>query len=92
MAAQGETQPRGDALERLAQVGTYRTLGAQKLSPQDERFEKARRTIGLFLAPAVVLILLLPIVMEENQERLAAALLSVVVRGLARRCRSRSAA
>jgi hypothetical protein len=31
MAAQGETQSRGDALERLAQVGTYRTLGEQVL-------------------------------------------------------------
>ena len=32
MAVQGESA-RGDALERLAQVGTYRTLGEQKLSP-----------------------------------------------------------
>jgi len=77
MAAEG---PRGDALERLAQVGTYRTLGEQKLSPQEERFEKARRTIGLFLAPAVFLIfLLLPLDMDETQQRLAAALLFVVV-------------
>jgi len=78
MAAQGES--RGDALERLAQVGTYRTLGEQKLSPQEERFEKARRTIGLFLAPAVFLIfLLLPLDMESTQQKLAAALLFVVV-------------
>ena len=41
MAAQGESKPRGDALERLAKVGTYRTLGEQVLSPQEERFEKA---------------------------------------------------
>ena len=39
----------GDALERIAGAGTYRTLGEQKLSPAEERFEKARRTIGLFL-------------------------------------------
>jgi sodium-dependent dicarboxylate transporter 2/3/5 len=78
MAAEGE--PRGDALERLAQVGTYRTLGEQKLSPQEERFEKARRTVGLFLAPAVFLIfLLLPLDMESTQQRLGAALLFVVV-------------
>ena len=78
MAAQGES--RGDALERLAQVGTYRTLGEQKLSPQEERFEKGRRTIGLFLAPAVfVIFLLLPLDMDWTQQRLAAALLFVVV-------------
>jgi sodium-dependent dicarboxylate transporter 2/3/5 len=80
MAAQGETQRRGDALERLAQVGTYRTLGEQKLSPQEERFEKARRTIGLFLAPAVFLIFyLLPLDMDETQQKLAASLLFVIV-------------
>ena len=78
--AAGEGKSHGDALERLAQVGTYRTLGEQKLSPQEERFEKARRTIGLFLAPAVFLIfLLLPLDMESNQQKLAAALLFVVV-------------
>ena len=75
-----EGESRGDALERIAQVGTYRTLGEQKLSPQEERFEKARRTIGLFLAPAVFLIfLLLPLDMDETQQKLAAALLFVVV-------------
>jgi solute carrier family 13 (sodium-dependent dicarboxylate transporter), member 2/3/5 len=75
-----ERESRGDALERLAQVGTYRTLGEQRLSPQEERFEKARRTIGLFLAPAVFLIFLfLPLDMDETQQRLAAALLFVVV-------------
>src|ERR671915_210652 len=80
MAVQGEGQSRGDALERLAQVGTYRTLGEQKLSPQEERFEKARRTVGLFLAPAVFLIFyLLPLDMDETQQKLAAALLFVVV-------------
>jgi sodium-dependent dicarboxylate transporter 2/3/5 len=80
MAAQGETRSRGDALERLAQVGTYRTLGEQKLSPQEERFEKARRTIGLFLAPAVfVIFYLLPLDMDETQQKLAAALLFVIV-------------
>ena len=80
MAVQGERETRGDALERLAQVGTYRTLGEQKLSPQEERFEKARRTIGLFLAPAVFLIFyLLPLDMDETQQKLAAALLFVIV-------------
>src|SRR5919106_6916980 len=81
MAAQGEeTRSREDALERLTKVGTYRTLGEQKLSPQEERFEKGRRTIGLFLAPLVFLIFfLLPLDMDETQQKLAAALLFVVV-------------
>ncbi len=29
---------------------TYRSLGEQQLSPAEEKFEKGRRTIGLFLA------------------------------------------
>ncbi len=78
MAEQGES--RGDALERIASVGTYRTLGEQTLSPAEERFEKGRRTIGLFLAPAVFIIfLLLPLDMDWTQQRLAAALLFVIV-------------
>src|ERR671914_561077 len=45
-----------------------------------ERFEKGRRTIGLFLAPLVFLIFyLLPLDMDETQQKLAAALLFVVV-------------
>jgi hypothetical protein len=93
MAAQGESA-RGDALERLAQVGTYRTLGEQKLSPQEEKFEKARRTVGLFLAPAVFLIfLLLPIDMEPRRSRSSRRpCCSSSCSGSARRCRSRSAA
>src|SRR5918997_533070 len=78
MAAQAESH--GDALERLTKVGTYRTLGEQKLSPQEERFEKGRRTVGLFLAPLVFLIFyLLPLDMDETQQKLAAALLFVIV-------------
>ena len=35
---------------------TYRTLDEQagRLSEAEERFERRRRTVGLFLAPAVV--------------------------------------
>ena len=78
MTEQRESQ--GDALERIAKVGTYRTLGEQKLSPAEERFEKARRTIGLFLAPLIFIVfLLLPLDMEAQQQRLAAALLFVIV-------------
>src|ERR687896_777911 len=76
MAAQGESH--GDALERLTKVGTYRTLGEQKLSPQEERFEKGRRTIGLFLAPLLTIVfLVLPIDIPREQHVLAAVLLGV---------------
>ena len=40
-----------DAEQLIARTGTYRSLGEQKLSPQEERFERGRRTVGLFLAP-----------------------------------------
>jgi len=70
----------GDALQRIAKAGTYRTLGEQTLSPAEERFEKGRRTVGLFLAPLVfVVFLLLPLDMDSTQQRLAAALLFVIV-------------
>jgi len=73
-------ESQGDALERIASAGTYRTLGEQKLSPAEERFEKGRRTIGLFLAPLIfVIFLLLPLDMESDQQKLAAALLFVIV-------------
>jgi len=50
--------------------GTYRTLDEQegKLSPAEERFERVRRTIGLFLGPALLLlVLLLPLDLEPAQ-------------------------
>ncbi len=37
---------------------TYRSLGEQRLSPAEERFEKGRRTVGLVLAPVVTLVFL----------------------------------
>ena len=58
---------------------TYRSLGEQKLSPAEERFEKGRRTVGLFLAPAVTVVFaLLPLDMENQQQLLAAVLLGVI--------------
>ena len=42
-----QRESKGDALERIGQAGTYRTLGEQTLSPAEERFEKGRRTICL---------------------------------------------
>ena len=69
-----------DAADQLLHVGTYRSLGEQKLSPAEERFEKGRRTIGLFLAPVVlVVMMLLPLDLPSNQQTLAACLLFVIV-------------
>ncbi|MGY1826299.1 SLC13 family permease [Blastococcus sp. SYSU DS0541] len=59
---------------------TYRSLGEQQLSPAEERFEKGRRTVGLFLAPLVTLVFaLVPIDLPRDQHLLAAILLGVIV-------------
>jgi hypothetical protein len=59
---------------------TYRSLGEQQLSPAEERFERGRRTVGLFLAPAVTLVFaLLPLDLPRQQQLLAAVLLGVIV-------------
>ncbi|SHN87929.1 solute carrier family 13 (sodium-dependent dicarboxylate transporter), member 2/3/5 [Geodermatophilus obscurus] len=59
---------------------TYRSLGEQQLSPAEERFEKGRRTVGLFLAPAVTITFaLLPLDLPRDQHLLAAVLLGVIV-------------
>jgi sodium-dependent dicarboxylate transporter 2/3/5 len=59
---------------------TYRSLGEQQLSPAEERFEKGRRTVGLFLAPAVTIVFaLLPLDLPRDQQLLAAILLGVIV-------------
>ncbi|HZH19616.1 MAG TPA: DASS family sodium-coupled anion symporter [Geodermatophilus sp.] len=59
---------------------TYRSLGEQQLSPAEERFEKGRRTVGLFLAPLVTLVFaLLPLDLPNQQQMLAAVLLGVIV-------------
>ncbi|MDI2032581.1 DASS family sodium-coupled anion symporter [Saccharopolyspora sp. TS4A08] len=64
----------------LLSGSTYKSLGEQVLSPAEERFERARRTTGLFLAPALtVLFLLLPTQLEPAQHKLAAVLLGVIV-------------
>jgi len=59
---------------------TYRSLGEQQLSPAEERFEKGRRTVGLFLAPIVTVVFaLLPLDLPNQQQLLAAILLGVII-------------
>ena len=60
---------------------TYRTLDEQqgRLSEAEERFERGRRTVGLFLGPLLfVLLLALPLDLEGKQQALAAVLGLVV--------------
>ncbi len=71
---------RTDVDAAFARPATYRSLGEQQLSPREERFERGRRTVGLFLAPVVtVVMLLLPLDLEGQQQTIAAVLLGVVV-------------
>ncbi|WP_327588126.1 DASS family sodium-coupled anion symporter [Nonomuraea sp. NBC_00507] len=72
--------PRTDVDQALLGHATYRSLGEQKLSAPEERFEKARRTTGMWLAPLItVVFLLLPLGMDGKQQTLAAVLLGVIV-------------
>src|SRR5687767_13800729 len=71
-------------LDGRERPSTYRTFDEQaesgKLSPAEERFERRRRTVGLFLGPLVfAAMLLIPFELEPNQHRLAAILAFVVV-------------
>jgi sodium-dependent dicarboxylate transporter 2/3/5 len=71
---------RTDVDKALLGHATYRSLGEQRLSPAEERFEKARRTTGLWLAPLVtVVFLVLPLDLPGNQQTLAGVLLGVIV-------------
>jgi solute carrier family 13 (sodium-dependent dicarboxylate transporter), member 2/3/5 len=67
--------------EDIRPGGTYKTLDEQRevLSPAEERFERRRRTIGLFLGPlALLVMLLLPLGLPYTQQSLAAVLAFVV--------------
>ncbi|MEV3904600.1 DASS family sodium-coupled anion symporter [Mycobacterium sp. NPDC050551] len=76
----GERANRTDVDKALMGGATYRSLGEQRLSPGEERFEKGRRTVGLFLAPAVAIAFLaLPIDIPPQQQTLAGVLLGVIV-------------
>jgi di/tricarboxylate transporter len=63
-------------------VAGYRTLDEQegRLSEAEQRFERRRRTVGLFLGPIVfAAMLLIPFDLDGNQHRLAAILAFVIV-------------
>jgi solute carrier family 13 (sodium-dependent dicarboxylate transporter), member 2/3/5 len=78
---EGDGAERGTA-EPVGRRETYRTLDEQRgrLSEAEERFERARRTVGLFLGPALFLVMLaLPVDLEAKQQTLAAILALVVV-------------
>ena len=76
-------RPRMEAgVQEVKRGETYRTLEEQegRLSPAEERFERGRRTVGLFVGPAVLLITLaLPLDLEPAQQTLAAIFLFVIV-------------
>jgi sodium-dependent dicarboxylate transporter 2/3/5 len=80
MSTTDDAGTRTDVEQRLLGGGTYRSLGEQQLSPAEERFERGRRTVGLFLAPVVALIFLaLPLDLPPSQQTLAGLLLGVIV-------------
>jgi solute carrier family 13 (sodium-dependent dicarboxylate transporter), member 2/3/5 len=71
---------RTDVDKALLGHATYRSLGEQRLSPAEERFERARQTTGLWLAPLVTIVFLfLPLDMAVQEQQLAAVLLGVIV-------------
>jgi solute carrier family 13 (sodium-dependent dicarboxylate transporter), member 2/3/5 len=77
-----ERREDGEIREEIGRGGTYRTLDEQegRLSPAEERFERRRRTVGLFLGPIVLAVMLLiPFDLDGNQHRLLAILSFVVV-------------
>jgi sodium-dependent dicarboxylate transporter 2/3/5 len=68
-----------DLVAQFLRGGTYKGISEQRLSPAEERFERGRRTLGLFLAPLLlVVVLLLPLDLEQNQHTLAAVLALVI--------------
>jgi sodium-dependent dicarboxylate transporter 2/3/5 len=80
MMSEDQARARTDVDKALLGHATYRSLGEQRLSPAEERFEKGRRTVGLWLAPLVTIIFLaLPLDMAGNQQTLGGILLGVIV-------------
>src|SRR3712207_7919180 len=69
--APGRQVQRTDVDAAFRGSATYRSLGEQRLSPAEERFEKGRRTVGLFLAPLVTIVFaLLPVDLPRDQHLL----------------------
>ena len=69
-----------DVEKALLGGSTYRGIAEQQLSPGEERFERRRRTTGLFLPPLVTIVFyFLPLDLDYAQHTLAAVLLGVVV-------------
>jgi len=71
-----------DGTESGRPQGTYKTLSEQRetLSPAEERFERLRQTVGLFLGPLVFLALYLaPLGLPPEQQALAAVFAFVIV-------------
>ncbi len=65
-----------------APSGTYQTLDEQRevLSPAEQRFERGRQTIGLFLGPVAFFVMwFLPLPMAPNQQALAAIFVFVII-------------
>ena len=79
-SATTDTPRRTDVRAALLGGKTFRSLSEQTLSPREEKFERARQTSGLFLAPAVAIIFaLLPLNLDGTQQLLAAVLLGVII-------------
>jgi sodium-dependent dicarboxylate transporter 2/3/5 len=71
---------RTDVRSALLGGKTFRSLSEQTLSPNEEKFERTRQTLGFFFAPAVaVTFALLPVPMDRTQQLLAAVLLGVII-------------
>ncbi len=68
--------------EQFTRGKTYQTFDEQqeRLSPAEQRFERGRRTIGLFLGPlAFIVMLLLPLGLEPAQQSLAAIMVFTII-------------
>ncbi len=68
-----------DLVAQFLHGGTYKGVSEQRLSPAEERFERGRRSVGLVLAPLLlVVVLLAPLDLEQQQHTLAAVLALVI--------------
>ena len=74
-----KSEDEDDLIAQFLRGGTYKGISEQRLSPAEERFERGRRTIGLILAPLLlIVVLLLPLGIEQDQHTLAAVLALVI--------------